>query len=295
VSPTPPVDVSIEILHVYPTLSTAESLTRQAAREARWVEALTAALDRQGRTWSVCMLIDDTNPRWNPEELEGRLQTAWKTTGLPLDHIVRETDCVSSIGRMLERFTGEVELGLAGALGTAVRLPPVDVVGERRRWLANNEPPRPVTTRLGAAELNEEPGEADILPTRVIGSRGSRTHSIHLDIELWSAIGHGAPVWSCPMLAAWWQLLRLGAPHIHDAPLTSPAAHGRSLAFHARSTITILPPGLLEVEDAVWTILERVVVPTDWLTEDLQGKQASNAASHLDRIGYVFTNSALDE
>jgi hypothetical protein len=294
VSPSSPVDVSIEVLHVYPAQSTPEILARQAEREARWVETITGALDRRGRSWSICMLIDDTNPRWDPQEVEGRLHAAWAGTGLPLDHSVRETECVRSIDRMVERFTGEVELALAGALGTAVRLPPIDVVAERRRWLGNGEPARPSTTRLGAAELDEEPGEADILPTRFIGWRGSRTHSIHLDVELWSTVGQGPPLWSCPMLAAWWQLLRLGAPHVDDEPLASPLAGGRPLALHARSSLTVLAPRLLEVEDAVRTILERVVLPEDWLVEDPTRQGQPTAASHLDRIGYVFTNSSLD-
>lgn len=290
-SPDRPIDVSIEVMHIYRTESASEALARHAEREARWVEAITAPLDRDGRSWSICMLVDDTDPRADGDEVEAELRDAWWATGLPLDHLVRETECAASIGRMIERFTGEVELGLAGALGTAVRPPPVDVVAERERWLANGEPGRPTTRRLGAAELNEEPGEAGVFPVR---APGSRAHGIHLDIELWSAVGQGPPVWSCPMLAAWWQLLRLGAPHLDEAPLARPARGARPLPLHGRSTLTLLPSSLLEVEHAVRAILERVAVPASWLPPDVDGEPPATAASHLDRIGYVFTNRSLD-
>lgn len=289
-SPDRPVDVSIEVMHVYRSESAPTTLARRAEREARWVEAIAAPLDRRGCSWSVCMLVDDTDPRTDGDELETRLRDAWLATGLPLDHVARESECAASIGRMVERFTGEVDLGLAGTLGTAVRPPPVDVLAERERWLANGEPARPAATRLSPAELNEEPGEAGILPVRVAGSRA---HGIHLDVELWSTVGHGDPVWSCPMLAAWWQLLRLGAPHVDGAPLARPAPGGRPLSLHGRSTVTLLPPALLEVEHAVRTILERVAVPAPWLAAG-DGEPAPNAAGHLDRIGYVFTNGSLD-
>ncbi|MGN6258675.1 MAG: hypothetical protein ACTHN3_13150 [Solirubrobacterales bacterium] len=286
-----PVDVSIEVMHIYRTAWAPEQLARHAVREAGWVEAIVAGLDRRGRSWSICMLIDDTDPRTDGDELEERLCEAWSTTGFPLDHVVRESECGASIGRMIEQFTGEVEFGLAGALGTAVHLPPVDVLAERRRWLTNGEPARPPNTRLGAVELNEEPGEAGVQPVRVTGSR---MHRIHLDVELWSATGSGAPTWSCPTLAAWWQLLRLGAPHLGAEPLSSPTAAGRPLPLHGRSTLTLLPAGLLEVEHAVRAILERVVIPVSWLPASVDGEPAASAGSHLDRIGYVFTNSSLD-
>lgn len=286
------VDVSIEVLHIYRPDSPSRALIRSALREARWVEAIATALDRQGRTWSVCMLIDDTDPRSDADDIEERVCEAWRATGLPLDHAVRETECAMSITRMLERFTGDVEVGLAGALGTAVCPPPVDVVAERRRWLTNGEPTRPSMTRLGTAALSEEPGEADIVPMKAVGSRA---HRIHLDVELWSTVGHSQPTWSCSMLAAWWQLLRLGAPHVDQAPLSRPAQGGRPLPLHGRSTLTLLPARMLEVEHAVRTILERVIVPTQWLVDDLNGKPPATAQSHLDRIGYVFTNSSLDK
>jgi hypothetical protein len=285
-----PVDVSIEVMHIYRTAWGTEVLARHAAREARWVEAISAALDRRGRSWSVCMLIDDTDPRADGDELEQGVSDAWLATGLPLDHVVREAECADSIWRMIERFTGEVELDLAGALGTGVHPPPVDVLTERRHWLANGEPARPPSTRLGAVEINEAPGEASVRPANIVGSRA---HGIHLDVELWSAVGQGAPIWSCPMLAAWWQLLRLGAPHLDGAPLIRPAPGGRPLPLHARSTLTLLPAGLLEVEHAVRTILERVVVPPSWLPT-ARDKSKASAADHLDRIGYMFTNDSLD-
>lgn len=287
-----PVDVSIEVLHIYHPESSPKSLARSAVREARWVEAIISELERQGRTWSVCMLIDDTDPRSDATAVERRFEDAWRTTGLPLDHTVRETECAMSISRMLERFTGEIDIGLAGALGTAVCPPPVDVVAERRQWLTNGEPARPSTTQLGTVALTEEPGEANIVPARTVGSR--RSHRIHLDVELWSTVGHSAPIWSCSMLAAWWQLLRLGAPHIERSPLARLAPEGRPVSLHARSTLTLLPARMLEVEHAVRTILQRVVVPTNWLCDDVHGAGPTSSCSHLDRIGYVFTNSSLD-
>lgn len=232
-----------------------------------------------------------TDPRSDGDELEARLREAWAVTDLPLDHAVRETECAASVGRMVERFAGEVGLGLAGALGTGVRPPPVDALGERERWLSNGEPARPARTRLGPAEINEEPGEAGAVPIRVAGARA---HTIHLDVELWSTVGPGAPAWSCPVLAAWWQLLRLGAPHTGGAPLARPAAGGRPLPLHGRSALTLLPGSLIEVEHAVRAILERVVVPTAWLSAGVDGEPAPTSAEHLDRIGYVFTNSGLD-
>jgi hypothetical protein len=285
------IDVSIEVLHIYRPDSSPGVLKRHAEREARWVEAIASALERVGRTWSICMLIDDTDPRCDPEDIEGRFCDAWRATGLPLDHAVRETECAMSIGRMLEQFTGEIGPGLAGALGTSVCPPPIDVVAERRRWLTNGEPSRPSMTRLGAAELTEVPGEANIVPAR---AASSRTHCIHLDVELWSTVGHSTPVWSCAILAAWWQLLRLGAPHIQHTPLSRPVSGGRKLPLAARSTLTLLPARMLEVEHAVRAILERVIVPGQWLARDVNGKPPSTARDHLDRIGYVFTNSSLD-
>jgi len=291
VSAAPPTDVSIEVLHIYGAAAAPETVVRHAEREARWVEAIVSALERRGREWSICMLVDDTDPRADGDELETRLRDAWQATGLPLDHAVRETECAASIGKMIERFTGEVDLGLAGALGTAVRPPPVDVLAERERWLANGEPGRPTTTQLSAAEMNEDPGEAGTPPSRI---SGSRMHGIHLDVELWSPAPGDEPLWSCPVLAAWWQLLRLGAPHVNGAPLSAPVDGGRPVSMHARSTLTVLPSGLLEVEHAVRSILERVVVPPEWLAEGSGGEPAPNAAAHLERIGYVFANDSLD-
>lgn len=286
-----PTDVSIEVLHIYGTAAAPGAVARHAEREARWVEAIVAALERRGREWSICILVDDSDPRAEGEELEAQLCDAWLATGLPLDHAVRETECAASIHRMIERFAGEVDLNLAGALGTGVRPPPVDVLAERERWLANGEPGRPATTRLGAAEMNEDPGEAGTPPSRV---SGSRMHGIHLDVELWSPPAGAERLWSCPALAAWWQLLRLGAPHLDDAPLAAPVAGGRPIPLHARSTLTVLPTGLLEVEHAVRSILERVVVPPEWLPDGIGGDPAPSAAAHLDRIGYVFAGDGLD-
>lgn len=285
-----PVDVSIEVMHVYRTEPSANALANHAQREARWVEAITDALDRRGKSWSVCILVDDTDPRSDGDELEERLCDAWLATGLPLDHVVRETECAASIGRMLERFTGEVDLGLAGVMGTAACVPPVDVHAERDRWLTNGESGRPASTRLSAVELNEEPGEAGAVPVR---TRSSRAHGIHLDVELWSTVGNGETAWSCPMLAAWWQLLRLGAPHRGEALLAKPATKGRDLSLCGHSSLTLLPPTLLGVEHAVRTILEHVIVPSSWLLPGFGNDDAENSAAHLDRIGYVFANDSL--
>ena len=41
-------------------------------------------------------------------------------------------------------------------------------------------------------------------------------------------------------------------------------------------------------------ILERVVVPPEWLPDGIGGDPAPSAAAHLDRIGYVFAGDGLD-
>ena len=48
-----------------------------------------------------------------------------------------------------------------------------------------------------------------------------RRHSIFVDVELWDD-RDGQRTWSCPMLAAVWQLMRLGLLRDHGRPVLAP-------------------------------------------------------------------------
>src|SRR5690606_34192407 len=102
-------------------------------------------------------------------------------------------------------------------------------------------------------------------------------HSIFLDVQLWDE-ANGRRTWSCPFLAAVWQLLRLGmlrnmgervaVPRTHDdgypedwdrlAPVVK--LNPNAAPFSAYRTLSILSPRFLGIEHAVRTILSQVAV-----------------------------------
>ncbi|CAM5724891.1 hypothetical protein SVIOM342S_03063 [Streptomyces violaceorubidus] len=53
----------------------------------------------------------------------------------------------------------------------------------------------------------------------------ARRHSVFLDVELWSDDADGQRTWSCPFLAAVWQLARLGLLRNEGEAVLAPQPH----------------------------------------------------------------------
>jgi hypothetical protein len=136
-----------------------------------------------------------------------------------------------------------------------------------------------------------------------------RRHSIFIDVELWDELD-GHRTWSCPMLAAVWQLVRLGVlrdqgravvtpqdwtdPRFPDDWDDLPAVirlNPRAAAFSAYTTLSVLSPRFLPVELAVRTILSQFAGDRTTLAEatDRATRDAMRLPAELvDRIRYVF-------
>ena len=138
---------------------------------------------------------------------------------------------------------------------------------------------------------------------------GANRHSIFADIELWDE-ANGQRTWSCPFLAAVWQLLRLGMlRHFGEAVAIPQPWDGEKFPedwdrlpavvklnpsaapFSAYRTMSVLAARFLHIEHAVQTILGQVAVEQG-IFEQLAGRAATETltlpAELADRIEYVF-------
>jgi hypothetical protein len=136
-----------------------------------------------------------------------------------------------------------------------------------------------------------------------------RRHSIFVDVELWDE-RDGHRTWSCPMLAAVWQLMRLGLLRDQGRPVVTPEdwagrpfpdswadlpavirLEPKAAAFAAYTTLSVLSPRFLPVELAVRTILGQFACDPVILAEanDRAGRDAMRLPDEVvDRIRYVF-------
>jgi hypothetical protein len=145
-------------------------------------------------------------------------------------------------------------------------------------------------------------------PWRPPRESARRRHSIFVDVELWDE-HDGDRTWSCPMLAAVWQLIRLGLLRDHGRPVLIPQDLPGTLpdswdemppitrlnrgaaAFAAYTTLSALSPRFLPVELAVRTILGQFAAEGSVLAE--ARVRAARDGMQLpvelvDRIRYVF-------
>jgi hypothetical protein len=277
-------DVSVEVAHLYAPGLTREQALEEVRREERALRPLLDLMGAEGLTVSQCILIDDTSSATDPEELRHLVLEACAEVGLRVDYVVHESACASSIMTMLAHYFPGEPLDVGAMLGTGGRVPVVDVLKDGERWVMNGEPARfrPPAEALLVPTANTPPERSDGVHTRPTGGRGTRSHSIHLDVELWSVDARaGSVVWSCAALASWWQLLRLGAP---ASPDTAIAEHAEAPPFGASTTLTVLPASFLVVEHAVRTILSRVDVPTEWLAP----MRGHGQVDLFERISYLF-------
>lgn len=295
--------LSLELGHFYMEDFEAgpEHLRHHFDRVRPWVEAArTVAADRAGGRRpriSTCFLIDDYFTRFSsPAELVPLLLAEADRAGLVVDYLARESACADA---------GKVPVAEAVA-GRLVEEPPPGSYGIRppaaqTGWLANGErsPAARAPQAMKKATAWQPPKET-----------AARRHSVFLDVELWSDTSDGHRTWSCPFLAAVWQLARLGLLRNQGEPVLVPHPHTasgfpedwdelpplirlnpRADPFAAYRTCSVLPNRFLPVEHAVRVILDQTEVDPEALrqvTERSAREAVAVPDSVADRVSYVF-------
>ncbi len=290
--------LSIELGHLYMEDYQAgpEALRRHFRQVVPWSEAASRScadpLSGRRPRISTCFLVDDYFTRFgSPRTVLPDLVSAAEECGLRIDYLGRESACAQADGvRLAELVRGRL-----------VAEPPPDTTGARppateSGWLCNGQrsPVSGAAEAMGGLGAWSPPAE-----------NAANRHSIFIDIELWD---HGG-VWSCPYLAAVWQLLRLGAlrdggravalprPWTGDFPANwdeLPAVIQLSpdaAAFSAYRTFSVLAARFLPIEHGVRTILGQVAVD-DEVTRQAAVRSADEGVplpdELVDRIGYAF-------
>ncbi len=137
----------------------------------------------------------------------------------------------------------------------------------------------------------------------------ARNHSIFVDIELWSD-GPSGRKWSCPFLAAVWQLQRLGLVRYRGGPVAEPVLVPTAdlpVEWDAMPSIVQLTPGaapmrayrtftamdgrFLPIEHAVRTIISQVAIDPVVGEKTVQRARSEGLelpAEVVERIGYAF-------
>ncbi|MBD0425129.1 SCO2522 family protein [Streptomyces sp. NPDC052309] len=295
--------LSIELGHLYMEDFEAgpERLRQHFAQVRPWVDAARAAAaaragGKRPRV-STCFLIDDYFTRFSsPAELVPLLLAEADRAGLVIDYLARESGCA---------VAGKVPVAEAVA-GRIVESPPPGSYGLRppaaqTGWLANGErsPVARAPQAMKKAAVWQPPTET-----------AARRHSVFLDVELWSDDPDGHRTWSCPFLAAVWQLARLGLLRNEGEPVFVPQPptdrgfpddwdelpplirlNPRADPFAAYRTCSVLPNRFLPVEHAVRVILDQTEVDRGALRQVAERSAREDVAvpdSVADRVSYVF-------
>jgi hypothetical protein len=293
--------VSVELGHLYmEDLARGESALRDTfAAVAPWVRAVQAPRSvgcaKQPIRTSNCFLIDDYFSEFSsPDVLIPMVTSAAESEGLQIDYLARESACAQTRDSraahlVLGRLVTEPVAGTTGAR------PPLSETG----WLTNGQ--RSPNTSRGEAMAKREPWR----PPR---ESARRRHSVFVDVELWDE-HNGVRTWSCAMLAAVWQLIRLGLLRDRGRPVLTPQdwtdpwpdswdelppitrLNRDAAAFTAYTTLSVLSPRFLPVELAVRTILSQFLPERPVLAETK--KRAARDGMQLpvelvDRVRYVF-------
>lgn len=293
--------VSIELGHLYmeDLAGGQATIQKMFAGAAPWVRAATApraiGCDKSSVRSSTCFLIDDYFSRFSsPAEVIPMVMSAAEQEGLRIDYLACESACARTREKrpaelVLERLVTEPVPGTTGGR------PPLTQTG----WLTNGQ--RSPDTSRGEAMAKRSPWQ----PPR---ESARRRHSIFVDVELWDE-REDRRIWSCPMLAAVWQLIRLGLLREQGRPLMVPQdgaapwpddwdelppvtrLNHDAAAFAAYTTLSVLSPRFLPVELAVRTILSQFAGDGAVLAQS-QARAARDGMQLpdelVDRIRYVF-------
>lgn len=293
--------LSVELGHLYVDEYEAgpEALRQHFRQVVPWAKAAAedcaARLDGRRARISTCFLIDDYFTRFGtPRTVLPDLLSAAEHCGLRIDYVGRESACADADGVALADLVR----------GRLVAEPPPETNGSRppatdSGWLCNGQRSAsgPVEA-MGRLPLWQPPAE-----------NAANRHSIFLDVELWDDTSGSGRTWSCPFLAAVWQLMRLGALRNDGQAVVRPQLwsgefpadwtdlppviqlNPSAAAFTAYRTFTVLGGRFLPIEHAVRTILGQVSVDGEVVRQTL-GRAGDEGvrmpAELIDRIGYAF-------
>jgi hypothetical protein len=292
--------VSVELGHLYMEDLAAgpDAIAAMFAAVAPWAAAAqspaAAGCARKAVRASTCFLVDDYFSRFStPAQVIPMLEAAAAAAGLRIDYLARESACArtpdgSPAELTLARLVTEPVPGTTGSR------PPLTETG----WLTNGA--RSPATARGEAMARRSPWQPPLESAR-------RRHSIFVDVELWDE--RDDRTWSCAMLAAVWQLIRLGLLRDHGQPVLTPRDWAGPLptswdelppvtrlrpgapAFAAYTTFSALSPPFLPVELAVRTILSQFAGEAPVLAE-VRSRAVRDGMllpdRLTDRIRYVF-------
>jgi hypothetical protein len=293
--------VSLELGHLYMEdfEGGPDRLAEHFALVKPWADAVRNAAGGGARRprISTCFLVDDYFTRFSsPAEVVPMVLAQAEKAGLTIDYLARESACAVADGTAVA----------AAVEGRLVDSPPPGSDGSRppareTGWLANGER----TPGLGATPE----AMAHVTAWQPPRETAARRHSVFLDIELWDE-QDGRRTWSCPFLAAVWQLARLGLlrhlgePVLRPRPWTDepfPRAwpdlppvvqlNPAAAPFSAYRTCSVLPARFLPVEHAVRVLLDQIEADPEALrqaAERAAGEGLPVPDEIPDRISYVF-------
>ncbi|MEW1641855.1 SCO2522 family protein [Streptomyces sp. NPDC091219] len=298
--------LSLELGHLYMEDFEAgpERLREHFAEVRIWVEAARASAARRAGgkrpRISTCFLIDDYFSRFStPAELVPLVLEEAEKAGLVIDYLARESGCavadrIELAESVMHRL---VESPPPGSHGSR---PPVSQTG----WLANGERTTPTRSALAEIVTWQPPHET-----------AARNHSVFMDVELWSETDKGR-LWSCPFLAAVWQLARLGLLRHLGEPVLVPQVwtggdfprdwdrlppllqlSDTRVPFSAYRTCTLMANRFVAVEDAVRLILDQVDVDSvalEQVAKRSAGEGVAVPEAVAQRATYVFYEEPAD-
>jgi hypothetical protein len=292
--------VSVELDHLYMEDFARDQahLRNRIAQIAPWYHTAVKTFEARNPNIrpriSTCFLVDDYfTPLKSPADLIPMLLEAAQAAGVRVDYVARESGCAVADGVEVARMVAGrlVSIPVEGTNGSR---PPVAESG----WLSNGQRSPGASTEALRAHGWLPPVEAE-----------ARNHSIFVDVQLWSEKAGGERLWSCPMLAAVWQLARLGLLRNHGRAVIEPRplpavlpdewsamppvsqVQPNAAPFHGFQTLSLLDNRFLSIENAVRVILNQVGQDGEVMrrVQERALKEGMEIAPDVTgRIGYLF-------
>jgi len=294
-------DISFEIFHPYLSENLSEEeLGLRVEMASYWALPLLDAWRKRGLTVSTSVLIDNisgTDSAGDQDTVSMResLTEKFSLHGVQIDYFCDEGDLNTSASWLASHLTPIPKKG-DGAFGGNV-LESLEKGYQRY--------------------LIEDSSHGDVSETARYADhkfRGTRAFDVRRSIGISTPIYRRNPneqdaelVYSCPTLASWWQILRLGGladPEIsknvagdltHDQKKLDGTFQklfkvGNDAApFCAHQTVSLLDPKYIAVEHAVRSILSLTDFPETFSRTLAKSADVANFSIVDDRISYVFS------